>query len=257
MSIIAIVGAGRVGSAAAKILLTTADHELALIDSNEETLKSVFLDCSELGRSEHLEAMYPSIPVETYLVFNTEQLEATLKKIKPDVVLCTTPFADYLDVAKATQKVKAHFVGFTEDTEVNNAIKDLGITRQTFIAQTGLAPGLINYIGLSLFETLGSPKKLDMRVGALPQVSFGPGHYAITWSPEGLVNEYLKSSVRLVNGHIETVPALDEHETLIVDGIQYEAFSTAGGIGDIDAYNIPSVEYKSIRFPGHLEFLQK
>lgn len=258
MSIIAIVGAGRVGSAAAKILLTTSDHEIALIDRSEEALQDVYFACSELSRPEHLETLYPEIPVETFVSFSKDQLEATLLKIKPDLVICTTPFDLYLEVAQAANRVQAHFVGFTEDTEVNNAIKDLGISRLTFVPQTGLAPGLINYIGLSLFDTLGEPEKLDLRVGALPQVSFGPGHYAITWSPEGLVNEYLKPSFRKVNGHIETVPPLDEHESIIVDGVQYEAFTTAGGIGDLEAYeNIPFVEYKSLRFPGHLDHLQK
>jgi hypothetical protein len=38
----------------------------------------------------------------------------------------------------------------------------------------------------------------------------------------------------------------------------YEGFTTAGGVGDLAAYsNIPSVEYKTIRYPGHLEYIQK
>lgn len=258
MAKIAIVGAGRVGTAAAKILLTVSDHEVVLIDSSEEALTKAYIECADTPRSPHRIALTPTIPVETYVAFGKDQIEATLRGVSPDVVICSTPYTMNVIVAEIADRIGSHYLDFTEDNEVAEAISKLNVSRKTFVPQTGLAPGLINYIGLSLFDVLGQPLRLDLRVGALPQVSFGPGHYAITWSPEGLVNEYLKSAVRKTQGQIETVPPLDDHETLIVNGVVYEGFTTAGGVGDLAAYsNIPSVEFKSIRYPGHLEFLQK
>jgi saccharopine dehydrogenase-like NADP-dependent oxidoreductase len=116
----------------------------------------------------------------------------------------------------------------------------------------------VNYLGLSLFEELGEPLRLDLRVGALPQVSFGPAHYAVTWSVEGLVNEYLKPTYVKNQGQVESTPPLDEHEMLIVNGVSYEGFTTSGGVGMLSAYDhVPSVQYKTLRFPGHLDYLQK
>jgi saccharopine dehydrogenase-like NADP-dependent oxidoreductase len=116
----------------------------------------------------------------------------------------------------------------------------------------------VNYIGLSLFENLGDPKSLDLRVGALPQVSFGPAHYSITWSPEGLINEYIKPAFRKIQGEFRQIPPLDDLETVIIDGTTYEGFTTAGGVGFLAAYeHVPTVEYKTLRYPGHRDFLQK
>ena len=258
MAKIAIVGAGRVGTATAKILLTVTDHEVALIDSSEAALTDAYVACSELERPQYQTAIHPSVPVETYVAFGKDQLEATLRSFDPAVIVCSTPFSVNVLIAEIANRLGAHYVDFTEDNAVTAAINELGVSRKTFVSQTGLAPGLVNYIGLSLFDELGDPLSLDLRVGALPQVSFGPGHYAITWSPEGLINEYLKPALRKVQGSFEEVPPLDDHEDVIINGLQYEAFTTAGGVGRLDAYDhIPTVEYKTLRYPGHLAFLQK
>lgn len=258
MAKIAIIGAGRVGTAVAKILLTVTTNEVLLIDSSEEALTAAYAECTALERLPFQIAMSPTIPLETFVAHGKDQLEATLRAATPDVVVCSTPFHMNITIAEITNRLGAHYVDFTEDNDVTRAITNLGVSRRTFVPQTGLAPGLVNYIGLSLFDELKEPLKLDLRVGALPLVSFGPAHYSITWSPEGLINEYLKPAYRKVQGQLEEVPPLDDHETLVVNGIQYEGFTTAGGVGDLAAYeHVPSVEYKTLRYPGHLEFLQK
>lgn len=258
MARIAIVGAGRVGTAVAKILLTLSDSEVSLIDASETALAAAYEACSNLPRPDYQVALAPVIQLETYVAADEEQLEATLRGIMPEIIVCSTPFNVNIVVARIASELPAHYIDFTEDNGVTAAITALNIKDVTFVPQTGLAPGLVNYIGLSLFEDLGEPLRLELRVGALPQVSWGPGHYAITWSPEGLINEYLKPTFRKVHGSFETLGALDEHEELIVDGTRYEAFTTAGGVGSVEAYeHIPSVQYKTIRYPGHLAFLQK
>lgn len=257
MAKIAIVGAGRVGSAAAKILLTLTDHEIVLIDSSEESLATAHEHCITLPRAAHKVALYPEVPVDLYKAEGYDELESTLFSVMPDLVLCTTPFIVNIDVAKICKDL-CHYVDFTEDNDVTAAIAALDIQNHTYVPQTGLAPGLINYIGLSLFETLDEPKSLELRVGALPQVSFGPAHYAVTWSVEGLINAYMKPTHRKVNGLGEELDSLEEHETMLVNGVTYEAFTTSGGVGMLQAYDhIPSVQYKTLRYPGHLAWVKK
>lgn len=256
MHTIAIVGAGRVGTAAAKLFLALTDHNISFIDSSEEALVEAYESCTELYRPEHRVAYSPTIPVETFVASTKEELEATLSMISPELVICSTPFHINILVAEIASKLQTHYIDFTEDHTVSEVIANLDIENCTFVPQTGLAPGLINYLGLSLFDDLGEPASLELRVGALPQVSFAPEHYAITWSPEGLINEYLKPSYRKVDGVVQTLDSLALHERIIVNGIHYEAFSTAGGIGNLEAYDhVPSVQYKTIRYPGHLDFL--
>lgn len=258
MAKVAIIGAGRVGTAAAKILLSVTDHEVVLIDSSEEALSNAFTSCFEIERPQYLVALSPTMPLETFVAYKPEQIEATLKATAAKLVICATPFNMNVMIAEVALMCGCHYLDFTEDVEVSAKIYELPVSRLTFVPQTGLAPGLVSYIGLSLFEELGDPLRLDLRVGALPQVSFGPGNYAITWSPEGLVNEYLKDTYSKVQGTIEMSQPLNDRETLVVNGVSYEGFTTSGGTGLLDAYeHIPSVQYKTLRFPGHLEYIQK
>ena len=249
MSHIMIVGAGRVGLAAAKIIRKVASWKISLVDTSSEALANAL---SALDKVNLLEA------VDTYHIDGDESLKDIILSVKPDVVMCTTPFSVNVKVARYAFEAGCHYIDYTEDNGVTKEISSLPVSDTTFIPQTGLAPGLISYLGLELFDRLGEPASLDLRVGALPQVAFGPAHYAITWSPEGLINEYLKPTYRKVNGVVHEVKPLQDLEKLLVNGVMYEGFTTAGGVGDLSAYSrIPSVEYKTLRHPGHLDFIER
>lgn len=228
MDNIAIVGAGRVGLAFHRLVAALSiPGTFTLIDSQQ-------------------------VDVPGALV--TSDLEKTLTELKPSVIICCTPFSVNVQVAQLAQRLGSHYMDFTEDNAVTEAIEQLDTRDVTFIPQTGLAPGLVSYMGHYLFKQLGTPKSLDLRVGALPAVSFGPGHYAITWSENGLINEYIKPAYRKVNGLEEMAKPLNDREELMVNGRLYEGFTTAGGVGNLAAYaSVPNVEYKTLRHPGHLQ----
>lgn len=257
MAKIAIIGAGRVGTAAAKILLTLTDHEVVFIDNAEAALETAFKACVALPRSSVRVAMAPDVPVSLYRAEGVEELGATILKIEPDLVMCTTPFNINIDVAGICASFEIDYIDFTEDERVTKAIGEMQVENCTFVPQTGLAPGLVNYIGLSLFENLGKPLCLELRVGALPQVSSGPEHYAITWSPEGLVNEFVRDGTRKVSGVTRVIPPFQDIKSFIVNGVTYEEVTTSGGIGILSAYDhVPSVQYKTLRYPGHSEYFE-
>ena len=258
MAKIAIVGAGRVGTAAAKIFLTLSDHEIVFIDNNEEALAEAFKACVNLTRSSVRIAMSPDVPITLYRAAGLDELTATIQRVDPDLVMCTTPFNINISVASICADLAIHYVDYTEDESVTKAISEMDVTRCTFVPQTGLAPGLVNYIGLSLFENLAEPLSLELRVGALPQVSVGPEHYAITWSPEGLVNEFVRDGTRKMFGGTLITPPFQDIRSFIVNGVTYEEVTTSGGIGILSAYDhVPSVQYKTLRYPGHSNFFKK
>ncbi len=251
MSHVLIVGAGRVGLAVAKIIRNISDWDVSLLDTKASALTAA--DTALRHTNQHLLAG----DISCYHIEDNDEMEEVILSVKPDVVVCTTPFQVNVKVACATFAAGCHYVDFTEDNGVTREIASLPITESTFVPQTGLAPGLVSYLGLELFEELGDPKSLDLRVGALPQVAFGPAHYAITWSPEGLVNEYIKPAFKKYDGVVEQVEPLTDLETLLVNGVIYEGFTTAGGVGDLSAYpHIPFVEYKTLRHPGHLQYIK-
>lgn len=236
---IAVIGAGRIGRACVKLLSAIGFTDVVLMDAKQDAIDSVQLDA------------------EKQLAGTMTEISFELKRRGIQQVICAVPFSSTLDIASAALSCGCSYIDFTEDVAAACSIRSLDPVRP-FVTQTGLAPGLVTYIGLDLAKQVESVSELQLRVGALPQVSLHEARYAITWSSDGLVNEYLKSAVRKKNGSIEQVPSLDFYEKLVFHGIELEAFSTSGGIGDLSAYDwIPTVEYKTLRYPGHLQFIER
>ena len=96
-------------------------------------------------------------------------------------------------------------------------------------------------------------------VGALPRFPSNRLKYNLTWSTEGLINEYLNPCEALVEGQMLSLPALEHLERITVDGVQYEAFNTSGGVGSLAESlrgRARNVHYKTIRYPGHNELIK-
>jgi saccharopine dehydrogenase-like NADP-dependent oxidoreductase len=98
-------------------------------------------------------------------------------------------------------------------------------------------------------------RTLKLRVGALPQHPTGQLGYAGNWSLEGLIHEYIAECDVIIDGAHQKIPALRNHEILRIDGMEYEAFTTSGGLGTMTETfkgKVQTLDYKSIRYPGHL-----
>ena len=75
----------------------------------------------------------------------------------------------------------------------------------------------------------------------------------------GLLNEYVNMCDAIVNKGKAKVKPLEDLEKIIIDGIEYEAFNTSGGVGTLtDTYwlKINELDYKTIRYPGHVDYLR-
>jgi saccharopine dehydrogenase-like NADP-dependent oxidoreductase len=98
-----------------------------------------------------------------------------------------------------------------------------------------------------------------MRVGALPLYPSNRLKYNLTWSTEGLINEYANECEAIVNyKKVDTIP-LEEVETFSMQGVEYEAFNTSGGLGTLcDTLNglVKNMNYKTLRYPGHVELMK-
>src|SRR5574340_5275 len=96
--------------------------------------------------------------------------------------------------------------------------------------------------------------ELKMRVGALPAFPTNALKYNLTWSVDGLINEYCHPCEAIHDGRrIEALP-LEGLEHFSLDGVEYEAFNTSGGLGTLCetlAGRVRTLDYKSVRYPGH------
>jgi lysine 6-dehydrogenase len=125
----------------------------------------------------------------------------------------------------------------------------------TLVPDCGLAPGLVNSLGLWLIENLDECETVKLYCGVLPQNPKPPLNYKVTFNTEGLVTEYDYQAVVLRNNEIVMVDTLTELETLQVDKLgEMEAFVTSGGTS-MAPYSLQgklkNYEYKTFRFPGH------
>ena len=125
--------------------------------------------------------------------------------------------------------------------------------------QCGLAPGFISIAAYDLARRFDELDEVRMRVGALTEHPTNRLKYELTWSVEGLVHEYLAECDAIVDGKAGKVQPLEGYETLTLDGIDYEAFNTSGGVGtlgDTLAGRVRNLNYKTIRYPGHCEIMK-
>jgi saccharopine dehydrogenase-like NADP-dependent oxidoreductase len=125
--------------------------------------------------------------------------------------------------------------------------------------QCGLAPGFIGIVGADLCKRFDKIRDIELRVGALPQFPNGLLGYSFTWSPAGVINEYINDCEVIHNGKKKMVPALDGLEKIYIGGEEFEAFSTSGGLGTMcETYEgkVDTLNYKTMRYPGHCKLMK-
>jgi saccharopine dehydrogenase (NAD+, L-lysine-forming) len=176
-----------------------------------------------------------------------------------EAVLSCLPFHLNADLAHIAHLAGIHYFDLTEDVSTTNGIVELSRTARGLMApQCGLAPGFVGIVGASLADGFDRCRSIRMRVGALPQHPTGLLGYAFNWSPEGVVNEYLNDCEVIEGGVRKLVSPMEWHETLYVNGVKLEAFTTSGGLGTMCSTMLGKVEnldYKTMRYPGHMELM--
>lgn len=178
-----------------------------------------------------------------------------------DVLLSCVPYWMHPKIAAIAIETKTSMVDLGGNTEItmetlalDDKAKDSGVT---LVPDTGLAPGLVNSIGMYLIESLDTCDSVKLYCGVLPQNPKPPFNYKLTFNVEGLVTEYDYQAVTLRDGEICLVDTLTELESLTIDELgEMEAFVTSGGTSTAPYTlqgRVKNYEYKTIRFPGHCE----
>lgn len=237
MKSIAVLGLGKIGSLAAQLL-----HDSGF---------------AVTGYDLHLPANGGAFPVAIMDTASQHDLGVAFSKV--DAVLSCLPFHLNVGVANAAHAAGIHYFDLTEDVPTTNHIIELSKTSKGLMApQCGLAPGFVGIVGASRIAMFDHCRSIRMRVGALPQNPTGLMGYAFNWSPEGVVNEYLNDCEVIEGGVRKLVSAMEWNETLYIDGVKLEAFTTSGGLGTMcDTYlgKVDNIDYKTMRYPGHMELM--
>lgn len=203
---------------------------------------------------------------EAKLPFNAIAADATASATlklhikQHDAVVTCLPYNLNLNVAKAAHAAGRHYFDLTEDVPTTKGIRKMAGTAKAVMApQCGLAPGFIGIAGTDLTKSFEKLRSIELRVGALPQHPRGLLGYAFNWSSEGVVNEYLNDCDVIRDGKKAKIPSMEGLETIVIDGVQLEAFTTSGGLGtmcETFANEVEHLNYKTVRYPGHCELMR-
>jgi len=177
-----------------------------------------------------------------------------------DAVINALPYHLATTAATAAREAHCHYFDLTEDVAATQAIQRLADGAPTaFMPQCGLAPGFIGIVAHHLAKGFDSLQEVKMRVGALPAFPTNSLKYNLTWSVDGLINEYCHPCEAIRGGrNIEVLP-LEGLEHFSLDGTEYEAFNTSGGLGTLCetlAGRVQTLDYKSVRYPGHRDLMK-
>lgn len=238
-----IVGAGKIGRMIASLLTAAGDYEVTIADRDALALAGV---------------TRPGVKTIAVDVSNEDALVDALQGKK--AVLSAAPFFLTETIASAAKRAGTHYLDLTEDVASTRAVKALAEKSQTaFAPQCGLAPGFVSIAGHDLASRFDELDSLTLRVGALPRYPTNALKYNLTWSTDGLINEYCNACEAIVDGEPVMVQPLEGYETFSLDGVDYEAFNTSGGLGSLAetlSGKVRSLRYLTVRYPGHRDIMR-
>lgn len=234
---VAVLGLGKVGELVA-LLAKEAGFTVIGVDSCEREKMPFKVESGDVSDAKFIEQIFAQV----------------------DAVISCLPYSLNKGIVKIAQEKNVHYFDLTEDVPTTAYAKKLSAKSNCIIApQCGLAPGFIAIVGASLAREFEKIRCIELRVGALPQNPKGALGYAINWSAEGVVNEYLNDCEVISDGEIKNVPAMQNLETIMIDGRKFEAFTTSGGLGTMcETYKGKTEElnYKTLRYPGHMKMMK-
>lgn len=226
------------------LLSSTGDYHVTVADASKAAL-------SKIEKAENIRTL--KLDVTDSAALN----KALNKKF---AVLSAAPFHVTTRIADAAVKNKVHYFDLTEDVAATRHVKQLAKKAQSVLMpQCGLAPGFITIAASHLIRKFEELHTVRMRVGALTEFPVNGLKYNLTWSTAGLINEYIQPCEAIVGGTIKEVEPLAGLETFSLDGLDYEAFNTSGGLGTLCETlkgKVTDLNYKTVRYPGHCEIMR-
>tara|TARA_Y100000310_G_C20605796_1_gene775398 strand:- start:10 stop:1143 length:1134 start_codon:yes stop_codon:yes gene_type:complete len=181
--------------------------------------------------------------------------------VAPDVVISSLPYHQTEPLADYCIEHGLRYCDLGGRVDVSDRINKSAVEKATkpIMTDLGLAPGWVNILTeWGCKEIRKSPEEVKMMVGGLPGIPDNPPlNYAVTWSVDGLINEYKDDCEVLVNGEIIKVPGMEGLETVYIKKIdeELEAFYTSGGASHttylMKERGIKNCSYKTLRYKGH------
>jgi saccharopine dehydrogenase-like NADP-dependent oxidoreductase len=190
MNKVLVLGAGKIGALISGLLAESGAYQVQLADVDETAAAGV-------ARAHGLQ----TIQAVRLDATDAAALRSHLQAHPVQAVVSSLPYHCNALVAAAARDSGIHYFDLTEDVEVTRRVSALAQgAAAAFVPQCGLAPGFISIAGGELIRHFDSLRSVRLRVGALPQHPHNVLKYSLTWSTEGLINEYGNPCEAIVDG---------------------------------------------------------
>ncbi len=236
---ISVLGAGMVGSAIAADL--NKNFEVTVADINEERL-------TQLKERHEFNVCKADLS-------NSEEIKKVIADA--DLVIGAVPGFMGFETAKTVINEGKNIVDisfFDEDPfELDELAKEKNVTA---IVDCGVAPGMSN-IFLGYHNKKMKVSDFEFMVGGLPVKRVWPFQYKAPFSPVDVIEEYTRPARIVENGKVVVKPALSDAELIEIDPVgTLESFNTDGLRTLIQTMKIPNMNEKTLRYPGHIEYMR-
>lgn len=246
---IGVLGSGLMGKEAARdLVLSEGVQAVGLADIDIDRAKQV---CEQLNSNK----------LTAYQVNASDEVDLANFMRQFDVIINALFYSFNETVAKTAISVGVHsidlggHIGHITDQvlALNDEAEAAGVT---IIPDLGVAPGMINILSGHGASQLDDVKSIKLYVGGIPVRPEPPLEYNHVFSMEGLLDHYTDPSLIIRNGVKQNIPSLSEVEEVHFEKFgPLEAFHTSGGTStlSISYPDLDTLEYKTIRYPGHAE----
>jgi lysine 6-dehydrogenase len=250
-----VMGAGLQGSACAYDLLQNPDVERVTIADQRLDRLPRFLE------------PYRTDPRVELVALDAREGDAVLAVMRTvDACLNALPYYFNFEISTYAVEAGIHCCDLGGNTEiVFQQERSLDVRaaerRVSVVPDSGLAPGMVNILAEAGIRAVDHADSVRIYVGGLPQHPAPPLNYQIVYSLHGVLDYYTTPSWVLRGGEPTQVDALSEVEAVTFEDPvgTLEAFHTAGGLSTMArTYRgaIRTMEYKTLRYPGHAEVMR-
>ncbi|MDD4160736.1 MAG: saccharopine dehydrogenase C-terminal domain-containing protein [Synergistaceae bacterium] len=248
-----VLGNGLVGSVMALDLAADENYEVTVCDQNKTKLQSTF------------EASEGKIITKDDVDFASPQSITDSVKGQ-DLVIGAVPGSMGFQMLGAVIRAGVNisdisFMG--EDyRDWDSEAKKYGVTS---FEDVGVAPGSSSILIGYACDMLDEVEDVTYYVTGLPAEPKEPYNYKLVFSPDDLIEEYVRPARTKRNGNVITMPALSGCKIVNFDipGVklpQMEGFFTDGSRTLLDTIPSPNVTEYTLRYPGtaaRMEFLRE
>jgi saccharopine dehydrogenase-like NADP-dependent oxidoreductase len=242
---VAVFGAGSVGRAIIYDLYErVTGSNLLVVDANPSNLEAASKIASK--------AEFKKVDLK-----DVDDFYRIMKDV--DIAVNSLPgrFGKLSWVASIKAKTDLVDVSYSEDDPTYYHVQ-AGEAGVTIVPDAGVAPGLSNMMAGRAYAQLEEVKELKIYVGGIPERPIPPLGYLVTWSPEDLIEEYVRDARLIESGSLTKKPALSDLERIYIPEIgELEAFLTDGLRTMLKT--LKGVEFmaeKTLRWPGHAEKIE-